>query len=57
MLQLNLRTSQSFDEVIEENKDDFLAVSKCVFDKKYNFLFINVDTGKLYKNWDELIMN
>ena len=46
-----------FDEVIEENKDDFLAVSKCVFDEKYNFLFINVDTGKLYKNWDELIMN
>ena len=46
-----------FDEVVEEKKDDFLAVSKYVFDEKYNFLFINVDSGKLYKNWDELIMN
>jgi GTPase SAR1 family protein len=45
-----------FDEVVEENKDDFLAVSKCVFDKKFNFLFINVDSGRLFKNWDELIL-
>ena len=46
-----------FDEHIEEAKDLILPLSKFVFDEKYNFLFINVDTGRLFKNFDEIIID
>ena len=46
-----------FDEHIEQEKDLILPISKFVFNEKYNFLFINVDSGKLYKNWDEIIID
>jgi hypothetical protein len=45
-----------FDEHIEQEKDLILPISKFVFNEKYNFLFINVDSGKLYKNWDEILI-
>ena len=45
-----------FDEVIEKPKDLITELSAIVYDKPYNFLFINTDTGKLFKNFDELII-
>jgi hypothetical protein len=45
------------DEVVEQKKDMALDIVKTVFDKPYNFLYINTDSGKLYKNWDELIFS
>ena len=45
-----------FDEVIEKSKDYMLPISKLVFDKKYNFLFVNTETGRLFRNWDEIIL-
>jgi AAA15 family ATPase/GTPase len=45
-----------FDEQVEEAKDLILPISKLVFNKKYNFLFINTDTGRLFRNFDEIII-
>lgn len=45
-----------FDEHIEEAKDLILPLSKFVFNEKYNFLFINVDSGRLFRNWDEILI-
>lgn len=46
-----------FDELVEESSDCVQPISKLVFDKKYNFLFINTDSGRLFKNWDEIIIS
>jgi GTPase SAR1 family protein len=46
-----------FDELIEQAKDMLLPISKLVFDKPYNFLFINTDSGRLFKNFDEIIFH
>jgi hypothetical protein len=45
-----------FDELVEEAKELILPISKLVFDEKYNFLFINTDTGRLFRNFDEIII-
>jgi hypothetical protein len=46
-----------FDEFLEEfNKTDFIAnICKFVFDEPHNFLFVNVDTQQMFKNWDEIL--
>lgn len=43
-----------FSEVIEQKKDNMLDVMKIVYDKPYQFLFINTDSGRLFKTWDEI---
>lgn len=45
-----------FDELVEESKDAILPISKLVFREQYNFLFINTDSGRLFKNFDEIIL-
>lgn len=45
-----------FDELVEESKDAVLPISKLVFREQYNFLFINTDSGRLFKNFDEIIL-
>lgn len=44
-----------FEELVEESKDSVLPISKLVFREQYNFLFINTDSGRLFKNFDEII--
>ena len=44
-----------FEELVEKHKDCVLEVSKLVFDKPYNFLYINTESQRLFRNWDELI--
>jgi nucleoside-triphosphatase THEP1 len=46
-----------FEELIEHHKDKALEVSKIVYDKPYQFLFIHPDSQKLYKGFDELIFS
>lgn len=46
-----------FDEVVEEKKEIASEISKTVYDKPYNYLFINIDSGRLFKNFDELIIS
>jgi len=44
-------------EIIEGHKDNIDEIIKLVFDKPYNYLFINTDTQKLFKNFDEIIFS
>jgi Poxvirus A32 protein len=42
-------------EQIEQHNDKIHDIVKIVYDKKYNFLFINTESQRMFKNWDELI--
>ena len=44
-------------EMIEQHNDKINDIVKIVYDKPHNFLFINVDSQRMFKNWDELIFN
>ena len=44
-----------FEEHIEIPKDDITIIRKCVFDKPYNFLFLNTDSGRIFKIFDEIL--
>jgi hypothetical protein len=46
-----------FNEVVEQKKDYMMDIMKIVYDKPHQFLFINTDTGRLFKNFDELILD
>lgn len=45
-----------FDELIEHKKADVLEIVKLVFDKPYEYLFINTDTQKMFKGFDEILI-
>jgi Poxvirus A32 protein len=46
-----------FDEVIEQDKTIIPKIQKLVFDVPYNYLFINTDSQRLFKNFDEIIID
>jgi tyrosyl-tRNA synthetase len=46
-----------FNEVIELSKDYIMPLMKIVYDKPYQFLFINTDSQRLFKGFDELIIS
>ena len=46
-----------FHELFETKKDNFMDVMRLAYDKPHNFLFLNVPSQRLFKNWDELIIN
>jgi len=46
-----------FEEVIELPKDYILPIIKLVFDKPYQFLFVNTDSQRMFKNFDELLID
>ena len=46
-----------FDEVVELPKDYILPIMKIVYDKPYQYLFINTDSQRLFKNFDEIIID
>jgi hypothetical protein len=46
-----------FSEVVETHKDNINEIIKVVYNKPYQYLFINVDSQKMFKNFDELIFN
>jgi len=41
-------------EQIEEDADCIQDISKYVYDAPHNFLFVNTNSGRLFKNWDEI---
>jgi hypothetical protein len=45
-----------FDELVELPKDYILPIMKVVYDKPYQYLFINTDTQRLFKNFDEILI-
>lgn len=46
-----------FNEVIEQKKDYLLDIMKFVFDKPHEWLFINTDSGRLFKGFDEILIS
>ena len=47
----------TMDEVIKNHKDYIDEIIRLVFDKPYNYLFINTDSQILFKNFDEIIFS
>lgn len=47
---------QIFQEVVEVPTKYVIPISNLVFDAKYNFLFINVESKTLMKNWDTIVI-
>ena len=45
-----------YDELIEHKKEYIDEIIKIIYDTKYNFMFINTDSQRIFKNWDELII-
>ena len=47
-----------FEELLESKKDICQKVLRYVFNKGgHNFFFLNVTTQRMFKNWDEIILN
>lgn len=46
-----------FEELIESKKDKFEDVNKIVYNESHNFLFLNVMSQKMFRNFDEIIIN
>ena len=45
------------DEVVESKAKYMNDIAKIVFDEPYKYLFINVNTQRLFDGWDELIFD
>ena len=45
-----------FEEVIEQKKETVHEIAKLVFDKPFEYLFINTDSQRLFKGFDEIII-
>jgi adenylate kinase family enzyme len=44
-------------EIIEQHSDKIDEIIKIVYDKPHQYLFINVDSQRMFKGFDELIFN
>jgi len=47
---------QIFQEVVEVPSKYVIPISNLVYDKKYEYLFVNVDTKRMFKGFDEIII-
>ena len=45
-----------FEELIESKKEAFEKINEITYDKPHNFLFVNIPSQRLFKNWDEIII-
>ena len=45
-----------FDELVESKKEVFMSIMKIAYEDKHSFLFINVPSQRLFKNFDEIII-
>lgn len=45
------------EEVVERKKEYVLPISRLVYDKLYQYLFINTNSQRLFKGFDELIIS
>jgi hypothetical protein len=46
-----------FDELFENNKDLSLDIMKLAFINPHDYLFLNVDSQRMYSNFDEIIVD
>ena len=47
---------QIFDEVVELKKEYILPRMKLTYDKPHQYLFINTDSQRLFKGFDEILI-
>ena len=45
-----------FDELFETNKDVALDIMHLAYDEPHNYIMLNVDTQKIYKKYDEILI-
>lgn len=45
-----------FNEVIEHKKDYMLDIMRYAYDRPHQFLFINTDTARIFKGFDEILI-
>ena len=45
-----------FEELFEIKKDVALDIMKIAYTDKHNFLFLNVPSQSIFKNWDEILI-
>ena len=58
MFKLNkTQTQKVFDECVEHAKDKFEQIRDFVYDEPYKWMFINLPTQKIFKEWDEIIFD
>ena len=58
MFKLNKsQTEKVFNEAVESAKDKFEEIRNLVYDKPYTWLFINLPSQRIFKEWDEIIYN
>ena len=56
MFKLNkTQTEKIFEVAVESAKDKFSQIRDLVFDRPYTWMFINLPTQRIFKEWDELI--
>ena len=48
--------STIFEEIIEVNKSKINEISKLVYNEPYQYLFINVESNRLFRGFDELLI-
>ena len=46
-----------FDELFENKKDKFMEVMRICYKNKNDFLFLNIASQRMFKNFDEIIIN
>jgi hypothetical protein len=46
-----------FEELIESKKDVFEKIMHLTYDEPHNWLFVNVPSQRMFKMWDELLIN
>jgi hypothetical protein len=49
------QTEKIFIENVESAKEKFEYIRDCVFDKPYEWMFINVPTQRIFKGFDEIL--
>ena len=51
-----LELERVFTELVESKKESFMDVMRIAFNEPHNFLFINIPSQRIFRNWDELIL-
>jgi GTPase SAR1 family protein len=51
------QSEKLFNELIELHKDKFDKIRDLVFDEKYNWMFMNLATQRIYKKFDEIVFD
>ena len=51
------QTEKIFNENVESAKDKFDAIRDFVFDEPYRWLFINVPSNRIFKEFDEILFD